>query len=57
MKNRLDEAIMGGRLVSPGEYTYNYPTMEDNDKTIEEFIERKRQEYYREWLSYIKDFE
>lgn len=57
MSKRLDEAITGGCLASPEEYTYDYPTMEDDDEAIKAFIEKKRQEYYREWFSYVKDFE
>lgn len=57
MSKRFDEAIARGCLASPEEYTYDYPTMEDDDEAIEGFIERKRQEYYREWFSYVKDFE
>lgn len=57
MSKRFDEAITRGCLTSPEEYTYDYPTMEDDDEAIEEFIEKKRQEYYREWFSYVKDFE
>lgn len=56
MSKRFDEAITRGRLAPPEEYTYDYPTMED-DEAIEAFIEKKRQEYYREWFSYVKDFE
>lgn len=57
MSKRFDEAITRGRLAPPEEYTYDYPTMEDDDEAIEAFIEKKRQEYYREWFNYVKDFE
>ena len=57
MSKRFDGAITRGRLAPPEEYTYDYPTMEDDDKAIEAFIEKKRQEYSREWFNYVKDFE
>lgn len=57
MNKRFDEAITMGCLVPPEEYTYDYPTMEDDDEDIEEFIEKKRQEYYWEWFGYVNDFE
>lgn len=57
MSNRFDNAMTRGCLAPPEEYTYDSPSLEDNDEAIEAYVEKKRQEYYREWFSYIKDFE
>lgn len=40
----------------PCEYYY-IPGIEDNDELIQRFIERRREEYRREWYEYVKDFE
>lgn len=33
------------------------PSMDDDDEDIERFIEQSRLAYYREWFSYMKEFE
>ena len=39
------------------EYTYDYPTLESTDRFIENFVERKRNEYYSAWFVYVSDFD
>ena len=38
------------------EYIY-CDSLDDDDEDIERFIEQSRLAYYREWLSYMKEFE
>ncbi len=39
------------------ENTYDQPIIDDADADIEDFIERERLEYHRQWISYLGDYE
>lgn len=39
------------------DHTYEYPTIDDDDDTIGEFVEACRHEFYDAWMSYVRDFE
>lgn len=36
---------------------YYIPDIEDDDEKIRRFVERRREEYRRAWLDYIRDFD
>ena len=46
-----------GETAPQREQTYTYPSFEDNDEKIYDFVEEKRTEFYEAWYEYIKDFE
>ena len=46
-----------GETAPQREQTYTYPSFEDSDEKIYDFVEEKRTEFYEAWYEYIKDFE